>query len=199
MNWGAELGAQLDWYWANIFWPRLAGLTNEEYLWEPVPGCWSVRPVGDGRFVADFQWPEPSPPRVTTIAWRLCHIAVPVLAWRNSGHFGAPTFDIQTFDWPGTAAAALALLDREYSIWRSGVETTDVDEYLISRLKLGQALDVSVDALADRTFQGRVVSIALLPELGSGGDQQYPVKIALEGADPRLRPGMTARIRLRAQ
>ena len=79
------------------------------------------------------------------------------------------------------------------------IETTDVDEYLISRLKLGQALDVSVDALADRTFQGRVVSIALLPEVGSGGDQQYPVKIALEGADPRLRPGMTARIRLRAQ
>ncbi len=79
------------------------------------------------------------------------------------------------------------------------VETTDVDEYLISRLKMDQALDVSVDALPDRTFQGRVVSIALLPELGSGGDQQYPVKIALEGADPRLRPGMTARIRLRGQ
>lgn len=77
------------------------------------------------------------------------------------------------------------------------VETSDVDEYLISRLKLGQALDLSVDALPDRAFQGRVVSIALLPELGSGGDQQYPVKIALDGGDPRLRPGMTARIRLR--
>ena len=22
---------------------RLAGLTDEEYRWEPVPGCWSIR------------------------------------------------------------------------------------------------------------------------------------------------------------
>jgi hypothetical protein len=29
---------------------RLAGITDEEYGWEPVPGCWSVRPVGDGTY-----------------------------------------------------------------------------------------------------------------------------------------------------
>ncbi len=125
MNWAAQLSEQLDWYWVNIFWPRLAGLEDDEYRWEPVAGCWSVRPAGDGRFVADFQWPEPTPPPVTTIAWRLCHIAVPVLAWRNSSHFGAPSFDIQTFDWPGTAAAALALIDREYGRWKAGVEAMD--------------------------------------------------------------------------
>ncbi|MGV9642942.1 DinB family protein [Streptomyces sp. NPDC003514] len=26
---------------------RLTGLTDEEYLWEPVPGCWSIRPRGE--------------------------------------------------------------------------------------------------------------------------------------------------------
>ncbi len=26
---------------------RLAGLGDEEYLWEPVPGCWSIRPRGE--------------------------------------------------------------------------------------------------------------------------------------------------------
>ena len=27
---------------------RLDGLSEDEYLWEPVPGCWSVRPTPDG-------------------------------------------------------------------------------------------------------------------------------------------------------
>ncbi len=101
MNWNIELSAQLDWYWSNGFRPRLAGLTDQEYLWEPVEGCWSVRPIGNGKYMADYQWPEPSPPPVTTIAWRMSHLAGPILAWRNCNHFGGPSFDIQTFDWPG--------------------------------------------------------------------------------------------------
>ena len=36
--------AQLEWHWSNQLRPRLDGLTDDEYLWEPVPGCWSVRP-----------------------------------------------------------------------------------------------------------------------------------------------------------
>ena len=46
MNWAAELGAQLDWHWANQLRPRLEGVSDEEYFWEPVQGCWNVRPVG---------------------------------------------------------------------------------------------------------------------------------------------------------
>ncbi len=37
---------------------RLTGLTDEEYLWEPVPGCWSLRPGEGGRWQADFVHPE---------------------------------------------------------------------------------------------------------------------------------------------
>lgn len=55
---------------------RLDGLTDEEYLWEPVPGMWSVRtatgrPTVDGAGVRDL---AEAPP--TTIAWRLWHIAL---------------------------------------------------------------------------------------------------------------------------
>ena len=32
---------------------RLAGLTDEEYLWEPVPGCCTVRRTGSGAYRAD--------------------------------------------------------------------------------------------------------------------------------------------------
>ncbi|MBC8076520.1 MAG: DinB family protein, partial [Chloroflexales bacterium] len=27
---------------------RLVGLTDDEYLWEPVPHCWSIRPRSAG-------------------------------------------------------------------------------------------------------------------------------------------------------
>ncbi len=60
----------------NGYWDRLDGLTDEEYLWEPVAGCWTIRPGPKGGWAWDFAWPEPDPPPVTTIAWRLAHITV---------------------------------------------------------------------------------------------------------------------------
>jgi len=53
---------------------RLAGLTDEEYFWEPAPGCWSVRQRGDGRWAVDQAMPGPDPAPLTTIAWRLWHL-----------------------------------------------------------------------------------------------------------------------------
>jgi hypothetical protein len=125
MNWAAELSSQLDWHWTNQLRPRLEGLTDDEYFWEPVSGCWSVRPIGGGKFMADFQFPPPDPPPVTTIAWRLSHIAGGILAGRNAKHFNGPAFDIRTFDWPGTARAALDMIDDGYARWKTGVMALD--------------------------------------------------------------------------
>ena len=38
-----HLHDQLDFHWQHRLRPRLEGLTDDEYLWEPVPGCWSIR------------------------------------------------------------------------------------------------------------------------------------------------------------
>jgi hypothetical protein len=46
IDWGMELAEQLDWHWQNQLRPRPDGLTDEEYFWEPVPGCWSLRERG---------------------------------------------------------------------------------------------------------------------------------------------------------
>ncbi|MFN8514896.1 MAG: DinB family protein [Chloroflexia bacterium] len=63
---------------------RLVGLTDDEYLWEPVPGCWSIRPraqvaanrsYGSGAWQLERAYPEPEPAPFTTLAWRLCHLA----------------------------------------------------------------------------------------------------------------------------
>jgi hypothetical protein len=79
------------------------------------------------------------------------------------------------------------------------VETTDVDEYLIASLRVGQPVEVVVDALGatgrSGTLAGRVAGITLLPQAAANGDQHYPVLVALDQADPALRPGMTARLR----
>jgi hypothetical protein len=61
-------------YYAARATARLDGLTDEEQLWEPVPGCWTVRPSGD-TYIADHASPPPDPAPVTTIAWRLAHLS----------------------------------------------------------------------------------------------------------------------------
>jgi hypothetical protein len=98
IEWNEQLTDQLDWHWQHHLRPRLAGLTDEEYFWEPVPGCWSVRwreeaspelARGAGKFVAEFARPEPVPPPPTTIAWRLAHLIVPVFG--SAGRSSPPT------------------------------------------------------------------------------------------------------------
>jgi hypothetical protein len=125
-----ELSEQLSWHWEFQLRPRLDGLTDEEYLWEPVPGAWNVHPRGEGNaagqygsgpYVIDFEFPEPKPAPVTTIAWRLGHILVGIFGDRNARHFGGRPVDYQTYAYPGTAEGALAELDAGYDTWIKGV------------------------------------------------------------------------------
>lgn len=58
---------------------RISGLTQDEYVWEPVRDMWTVRPVG-ASWLADWQDPDPDPAPLTTIAWRLWHLASDCLA-----------------------------------------------------------------------------------------------------------------------
>jgi hypothetical protein len=134
MDWTTQLLEQLTFHWDHQVRPGLEGLTDDEYFWEPVPGAWSIRPraeartamaAGGGAFVADFEFPEPVPAPVTTIAWRLGHVIVGVFGARNASHFGGPAMDYSTMDWPGTAGAALALLDDTYARWTQGVSRLD--------------------------------------------------------------------------
>ena len=122
MDWTNELDKQLSWHWENQLRPRLAGLTDEEYFWEPVPGMWSVR---SGRI--DFTYPPPTPAPVTTIAWRIGHLLVGVFGERIARHFGGPAISHATYVYPSTAADALARLDDMYAQWIAGVRSLDDD------------------------------------------------------------------------
>ena len=127
---------QIERHWHGQLRPRLDGLTDEEYFWEPVPDCWSVRPRGtgtapvqggSGAWTVDFAFPEPKPAPVTTIAWRLAHVVVGVLAMRNAGHFGRQATDYMSFAYAGSADQALAQLDEEYARWTQGVRGLDAE------------------------------------------------------------------------
>ncbi len=130
VNWNAELTEQLDWHWRSQLRPRLDGLGDDEYFWEPAAECWNVRPrgqsnapiaAGSGGFTIDFAMPEPDPPPVTTIAWRLAHVIVGVLGMRVAAHFGGPPMDYGSFAYAGTSAEALSQLDQHYADWIDGV------------------------------------------------------------------------------
>lgn len=136
MEWNPLLLEQLTWHWDHHVRPRLVGLTDEEYSWEPVPGCWSIRPraeavspmaAGAGDLVADFAVPEPKPAPVTTIAWRLGHVIVGIFGQRNAAHFGGPAMEYDTAEWAPDAITALAQLDDGYARWVEGVRSLGED------------------------------------------------------------------------
>jgi DinB superfamily len=136
INWTEELLLQLEWHWENQLRPRLDGLSDDEYFWEPVPGCWSIRrrgesaapiAVGGGDLTMEYAYPEPSPAPVTTIAWQLAHIIVAVFGARNASHFGGPPVSYRTFEYAGSAAEALRQLDDVYAAWVKGVRSLDAD------------------------------------------------------------------------
>ncbi|AQT78745.1 serine/arginine repetitive matrix protein 1 [Mycolicibacterium litorale] len=117
MPWTTQLADQLDWHWRNALRPRLDGLTDDEYFWEPVAGCWTVHPEGR----VDFAYPPPQPEPFTTIAWRLAHVIVGVLAMRNHAHFHGPPADYESWTYAINAETALAQLDAAYGRWVDGV------------------------------------------------------------------------------
>ncbi|GII81853.1 hypothetical protein Sru01_68350 [Sphaerisporangium rufum] len=132
LKWNSLLRDQIDWHWTEQLRDRLDGLTDGEYFWEPAPGCWNVRPRGTGTapiqggtgaMTIDFAMPPPEPPPFTTIAWRLGHVIVGVLAARNAAHFGRAPVDYPSFEYATGAAGALAQLDAEYATWLAGVES----------------------------------------------------------------------------
>ncbi len=125
VDWSRELIDQLDWHWVNQLRPRMDGLTDDEFFWEPVANCWNLHPQPDGTVTADYEYPEPTPAPFTTIAWRLAHIGSGVLGERASNHFADGTFDMTALSWPGSAADGLAFVDEQYTAWMSGVRTLD--------------------------------------------------------------------------
>jgi HlyD family secretion protein len=71
------------------------------------------------------------------------------------------------------------------------IETTDLGEVDVARVREGQSVQVTFDALPGKTFAGTVKRIAPMSTPGQSG-VNYAVLVTLNEADPALRWGMTA-------
>lgn len=104
---------------------RAAGLTDDEYLWEPVPDMWTVREQG-GRWVPDPNRRVPEPAPLTTIGWRIWHVA-DCLASYVTPHLGDWPLPVPDGEWYGDAASALAGLDVATDAFRARVTALGED------------------------------------------------------------------------
>lgn len=88
---------------------RLEGLTDSEYLWEPVSDCLKIRPGVDGVFGVDQLFPPSVPGRpnpFTTIARRIMHIGSGCLRGYVTYCFEDVPDLGDRCTWAGTAKAA---------------------------------------------------------------------------------------------
>jgi hypothetical protein len=135
IDWNFELVDQLESHWQQQLRPRLDGLTDDEYFWEPVPGCWTISrrgeslaplSVGVGDFTIDSAEEAVSPEPVTTIAWRLGHLLA-VFGMPGTPHFDRPAGPPAELSFPGTAAEALSRLDEGHDAWLADVRLLGAD------------------------------------------------------------------------
>lgn len=111
---------------------RLEGLTDAEYLWEPVGAGMTLRRGEDGIFRADPPLPgdftplsdprdNQTPAPVTTIAWRTWHIGSDCL--RGYLRFFDDALDLgDRYEWPGTAEQGISALAEDWARFVSHVE-----------------------------------------------------------------------------
>lgn len=67
-----------------------------------------------------------------------------------------------------------------------------VSEIDVTKIKTGQTVQIAIDAFKDRSFTGKVASVANIGEQMSNSDSKvFEVMIRLDNADPSLRPSMT--------
>ena len=94
-------------------------------------------------------------------------------------------------EWAAPGVAAIELLD--VTRWR--VETKNVGELEIARVRVGQKALVRVNAFRDEALAGLVASISPVAVVQQG-DTTYTLMIELESTDLNLRPGMTSQVEI---
>ncbi|WP_207930254.1 DinB family protein [Streptomyces hainanensis] len=122
----ALLTGQLDMVWALLDY-HLPQIDDAACHFVPNPDSWTVRQDEAGRWVADWQVPEPEPVPATSIGWLTWHIG---FWWTTTlGHcFGDGAPEREEIAWPGDAAATTAWLRELRDDWRARLQTlTDAD------------------------------------------------------------------------
>lgn len=95
-----------------------------------------------------------------------------------------------TMNNPGSVIAVLADLSQI-------LVEAEVGETEVVGVKLGQLAKIRIDAIPNKDYRGHVVEIGSSANVRQGagaGIRYFTVKVAIEDADDRLRPGMTSSV-----
>lgn len=149
---------------------RLAGLDDDEYLWAPVADVWTVRRTESGTVVVEgCGQRDLDPAPVTTIAWRMWHIAVDCLDSYADRFLGCTGARVEGATWHLAATDGIADLESAWANFRDGMGDLDADRWWSP---IGEAFgpysehsscDLVLHALQEVTHHG--AEIALLRDL----------------------------------
>ena len=110
---------------------RLAGLSDEEFFWQPVQNCWTIyQEPATGRWTYHYAIPDPQPPPVTTLGWQLVHLAACKVIYHEWA-FGAARLTFPELVIPHTATGAIAWLEDGQALLRAelqGLSEAQLDE-----------------------------------------------------------------------
>ncbi|WP_280235267.1 DinB family protein [Nocardia cyriacigeorgica] len=112
---------ELTWALADY---HLDALIEDDFLAEPGPLCWTVRPDADGIWRPDFADVEPDPVPVPTIAWLTWHID---WWWSTATDqlTGRDPRSRENVHWPGTGAAAVDRIRQLRGEWLTAFADAD--------------------------------------------------------------------------
>ncbi len=109
----------------------LEDLDEDEYFWEPAHPSWSVRERasgvrgwGSGAYVCEDAWPPPDPLPVTTIAWRVVHLAAWTEVYR-CWTFTEERPTVRDADIPPDAASGVAWLSAAQDAFMGALDALD--------------------------------------------------------------------------
>jgi len=144
---------------------------------------------------------DPQPPKEIAQAGarlRQAELAVAQLQWQLKGTALRAPFDgvisavyLSPGEWADLGAAVVEVVDT--TRWR--VETRNIGELNIGRVRVGQDAIVRVIAFRDRELGGRVAAISPTA-IVQQGDTTYTVYVELESTGMNLRPGMNAEVEI---
>ena len=107
--------------------------------------------------------------------------------WRSGGRG-----KVQVGDTPWAGQEIIQLPDLARMLVRTRVNEVD-----INRIEVGQTAEVTVDALPDQTFRGRITHVATLAKRERRSEVKYfDVDIEIDERETDLRPGMSASCRI---
>lgn len=116
-----QVVSQCRWAWQE-FRPGLRGMTDDEFRWEPIPGCPTIHRHPDGTYRTDQQFPIHG---AASIAQRVSWIGSYLLVVTNQ-HFGDKSVVMaDVAEVPGTAREGIARFGDAVTAWADGLAACD--------------------------------------------------------------------------